>query len=97
MDQNTETLVHQSISNFLTTPPRGSEMPSSHNSNDEVNRVKLRHTAVFVAHRLSTIAHCDQIIVMKEGRVVETGTHDELLEIPDGLYASMWISQQGLD
>ncbi len=51
-------------------------------------------TVIAIAHRLSTIAHLDRIVVMDEGRIVEDGTHDTLLEI-DGLYASFWKRQSG--
>ncbi|CAD5232641.1 unnamed protein product [Bursaphelenchus xylophilus] len=53
-------------------------------------------TCVIVAHRLSTIAHADNIIVLKNGKVVEQGTHQNLLA-KDGLYAEMWNLQQGSD
>ena len=49
-------------------------------------------TCVFVAHRLSTVRHCDNIIVMKDGRVAEQGTHEELLRA-DGVYSDMWRMQ----
>lgn len=46
-------------------------------------------TSVFVAHRLRTIFDSDQILVLKDGQVVETGSHRELLEL-DGVYAELW-------
>jgi ATP-binding cassette subfamily B protein/subfamily B ATP-binding cassette protein MsbA len=50
-------------------------------------------TTFMIAHRLSTIAHADQIVVMDLGRIVETGTHEELLN-RGGLYAEMVSRQQ---
>jgi len=49
-------------------------------------------TTIAVAHRLSTIANADRIVVMKDGGVAETGTHGELLEL-GGIYAEMWARQ----
>ncbi len=51
------------------------------------------HTRVVVAHRLATIAGADRILVLDAGRVVEQGTHPELLAL-GGLYARMWEQQQ---
>jgi ATP-binding cassette, subfamily B, multidrug efflux pump len=51
-------------------------------------------TVIAIAHRLSTIAVLDRLVVMDEGRIVETGSHDELLR-RDGLYASLWRRQSG--
>lgn len=49
-------------------------------------------TSFTIAHRLSTIRNADVIIVMKDGDIVETGTHDELLE-KGGFYSNLWTSQ----
>ena len=53
-------------------------------------------TSIFVAHRLSTIVACDAIAVLKGGRVVEVGTHNELVA-RGGRYASMWAAQARAD
>lgn len=53
-------------------------------------------TCVFVAHRLSTIMHCDRILVMDAGVVVEEGTHQELVA-RGGRYAHMWALQESED
>ena len=50
-------------------------------------------TTLIVAHRLSTISHADIIIVLREGEIAERGSHDELVDKKDGIYAAMWKEQ----
>ncbi len=51
-------------------------------------------TVIAIAHRLSTIARMDRLVVMDQGRIIETGTHAELIA-RDGLYARLWQRQTG--
>lgn len=51
-------------------------------------------TVIVIAHRLSTISHLDRLIIMENGRVIEDGSHQELLE-QGGLYARLWGLQSG--
>jgi ATP-binding cassette subfamily B multidrug efflux pump len=51
-------------------------------------------TVIAIAHRLSTIAAMDRLIIMDEGRIVEQGSHAELLR-RGGLYAELWARQSG--
>ena len=59
---------------------------------DAISVASKGRTTVAVAHRLSTIMHSDEIIVLNAGRIVERGTHSELLS-QKGLYADMWSKQ----
>ncbi|MFW8583952.1 type I secretion system permease/ATPase [Rhizobium beringeri] len=52
-------------------------------------------TVIIIAHRLATVRHCNRIIGMKDGRIVEEGTHETLLARPNGLYAHLWQLQTG--
>jgi ATP-binding cassette subfamily B protein len=60
---------------------------------DTLNLLAQRRTTIIVAHRLSTIVHADEIIVMDKGRIAERGTHAGLVA-RGGLYAEMWARQQ---
>jgi ATP-binding cassette subfamily B protein len=59
----------------------------------ELEQIAQHRTTLVIAHRLSTVVHAQQIIVMDHGRIVERGTHAELVRA-DGLYAQMWALQQ---
>ena len=59
---------------------------------DTLKAIERGRTTIVIAHRLSTVVHADQIVVLDGGRVAERGTHAELLK-RGGLYAEMWARQ----
>jgi ATP-binding cassette, subfamily B, heavy metal transporter len=63
---------------------------------DALERVAQNRTSLVIAHRLSTVVHADNIIVLDHGEIVEQGTHLELLA-KGGLYASLWARQREAD
>ncbi len=60
-----------------------------------LERITVNRTTIAIAHRLSTIRNADRIYVMEHGKLVESGTHEALLE-ENGIYASLWRVQSGL-
>ena len=60
-----------------------------------LDRITASRTTLVIAHRLSTVRHADQIVVMDKGRIVERGSHDSLIG-RDGAYANLWRVQAGL-
>ena len=60
---------------------------------DSLEEVAQERTTLMIAHRLSTVVHADEILVLDQGRIAERGTHAGLLAM-GGLYAAMWARQQ---
>ena len=60
---------------------------------DALSHLMQDRTSFVIAHRLSTVRRADAIIVLEEGRVVETGHHDELLARPGSVYAKLYALQ----
>ncbi len=59
----------------------------------ELDYLAQRKTTLIIAHRLSTVIHAHQILVMDQGRIIERGTHAELLAKGQS-YAGLWFAQQ---
>jgi subfamily B ATP-binding cassette protein HlyB/CyaB len=60
---------------------------------NNMRQIVKGRTVVIIAHRLAAVRPCNRIVGMAEGRIVEVGTHDELLTRPKGLYARLWALQ----
>jgi ATP-binding cassette subfamily B protein len=69
---------------------------SEHAIQQELNRLSQNRTVLMIAHRLSTVVDAAEIIVLEQGRVVERGSHEELLG-KHGAYARLWQLQQRED
>ena len=59
---------------------------------DRLRGVMRERTSLIVSHRISTVRDADQILVLDQGRIVERGTHDELVSL-DGVYAALYRKQ----
>jgi ATP-binding cassette subfamily B (MDR/TAP) protein 6 len=63
------------------------------NIQQSLKKISENRTTIVIAHRLSTIIHANEIIVLNDGEIAESGTHSDLLNKKDGLYQSMWNQQ----
>jgi len=63
---------------------------------DALKRRHGKHTVILIAHRLSTLMHADQIAVLEKGRIVQLGSHEQLVA-EDGLYRRLWQIQSALE
>jgi ABC-type multidrug transport system fused ATPase/permease subunit len=60
---------------------------------DALEKLMVNRTSIVIAHRLSTIRRADQILVLDEGRIVEKGTHEELISLENGFYRNLSMLQ----
>lgn len=68
---------------------------TEHLIQEAMERLMQNRTTIIIAHRLSTVRSCDAIFVFSKGRIVETGTHHELLANPDSMYSRLCALQFG--
>jgi ABC-type multidrug transport system fused ATPase/permease subunit len=61
---------------------------------EALERLMVGRTTILVAHRLSTIKNADSIAVVRQGEIVEQGSHEQLMQVPSGAYASLIKHQQ---
>ena len=62
----------------------------------ELKKRRSKATTFIISHRITTLSEADQILVLEEGRVVQSGTHEELIQQP-GLYQRIWSIQSSLE
>lgn len=69
------------------------DMETEHKIQEAMREVMQGRTTFIIAHRISSVQHADEIIVLDQGRVIERGTHEELLNIRDGAYRRIYDIQ----
>ena len=83
--------AHFSYTSF-SRPSHSIDTITENSVQEALDRLGTDRTVLVIAHRLGTIRNADNIIVLKDGRAAEQGTHDELLA-RKGIYADMWNMQ----
>ena len=75
---------------ILDEPTAALDPVSEHEIYERFNQFVGAKTAIYISHRLSSCRFCDQIAVFDQGRLIQTGSHDELLADEQGKYHELW-------
>src|SRR4051812_10179027 len=67
----------------------GLDAESEHLIHEALSEISKERTVLMISHRLKTVQSCDLILVLDGGRIVESGSHDELIHKPGGTYANL--------
>src|SRR5690606_41897345 len=84
--------LHDALPIYEATSALDSEVEAA--IQESLDELMGNKTVIAIAHRLSTIARMDRLVVMDQGRIVETGSHAQLIAA-GGLYARLWARQTG--
>lgn len=77
---------------ILDEPSASLDVDSENEIFNYIAKLSDKKTAIFILHRLSNIIECDHIFLLQDGKVVEDGTHNELM-ISNGIYAGLYKNQ----
>lgn len=80
---------------ILDEPSSSLDAGSEYQIFSQLDEITVGRTTVFISHRLSNVIKADRIIVLRQGRVAEAGTHEELMEM-NGVYSSMYLRQKSM-
>ena len=78
---------------ILDEPTAALDAQAEYEIYKDFRKIVKEKTAVFVSHRLSSCRFCDKILVFDEGKIVESGSHEELIKAENSLYAKLWNAQ----
>ena len=89
-------LVKESPILILDDTTSAVDMETEKQIQEQLKSIDSHHTRIIIAHRLSSVMDCDQIIVLKQGQIVERGTHQQLMQ-QKGYYCQVFTEQQLLE